>query len=333
VADPADLIVVTTGVDESDAGATPASPGGTGLSLREATTFASGQASRQTIFVPGSITSTLGGILTLNTGTTGFDLVGEQSLVDGQTLDVCLALDGPGSIRVLGLEIANCNGDGINIGSGVHLISRNQIHDATIGILHRSVDGGTIGPDNTIFSCGRGLLINEPVDVIGNTIRDNTSEGARVRLNSDNSMIRGNVFARNTIGVDIAQSDSVSVLHNTLFDHVTTAIKIANSASNVTVLNNILYTAGTQAIDSSDGVLAALDNNCYFNATPCSACTVGASSTTDDPLFIDEGVDDFRLQSTSTLIDQAVDTGFDVNGAAPGNFDGGAPDIGAHEMP
>jgi PKD repeat protein len=332
VADPADLIVVTTGVDESDAGATPAVPGGTGLSLREATLFASLQATRQTVFVPATITSNIGAQIDLESGVAGFDLVGDAALVDGSLGNNCLSMTGSASIRILGFEITDCN-DGVLAVSGPHIISRNQIHDVINGVNAISADGTTIGPHNEIFACDRGVRSLDPIELIDNIIRDNVSEGARIRGNADGSMVRGNVFARNNVGIDLAQADLASLLHNTLYDHQDVGISVAVSSADATVLNNIIHSAGNSGIDASDAPFALLDNNCYFNTTPCSACTIGGSSTTDDPLFIDEGVDDFRLQSTSTLIDQAVDTGFDVNGAAPGNFDGAAPDIGAHEMP
>lgn len=333
VADPANLIVVTTGVDESDGGATPASPGGTGLSLREAAAFASAQSTRQTIFVPNAITSVIGSLVPLNSGSAGFDVVGDQALIDGQTLDVCVTIAGTATVRFLGFEVANCNGDGINIGTGAHVISRNEVHDSDIGIKVTSPDTSVVGPHNTIFSCGRGVLATAPIELIDNIIRDNAGEGVKVRLNANGSVIRGNEIVRNATGVEISQVDSVSVLHNTIYDHAAFAIDIVNSASNVTLLNNILHTAGTAAIASTDTEIALLDTNCYVAATQCTACTPGPGSTSSDPLFIDESLDDFRLQPTSTLIDKATDTGLDVNGAAPGNFAGLAPDIGAHETP
>jgi hypothetical protein len=58
--------VVTTGVDENDAGATVAAPGGAGLSLREAINLANGTAGHQVITFASGITVALASALPVN---------------------------------------------------------------------------------------------------------------------------------------------------------------------------------------------------------------------------------------------------------------------------
>jgi hypothetical protein len=63
----------------------------------------------------------------------------------------------------------------------------------------------------------------------------------------------------------------------------------------------------------------------------CLNCTAGASSLSQNPLFMDATTSDYRLQAGSPAIDAGRINGLDVNGAAAGDYNGVAPDMGGLE--
>ena len=65
----------------------------------------------------------------------------------------------------------------------------------------------------------------------------------------------------------------------------------------------------------------------------CSSCTPGSNALLLDPSYENSGADNYALGAGSLLIDEGAVLGVDVNGAAAGDFNGSAPDLGAHESP
>jgi hypothetical protein len=63
----------------------------------------------------------------------------------------------------------------------------------------------------------------------------------------------------------------------------------------------------------------------------CLNCTPGTSSLSQNPLFMDATTADYRLQAGSPAIDAGRINGLDVNGAAAGDYNGVAPDMGGLE--
>ena len=102
--------------------------------------------------------------------------------------------------------------------------------------------------------------------------------------------------------------------------------------------NNIMSHNLQWGMMADDSEFAVRQYNAYFGnrSGTCDACSgLGNGSLTDDPVYLDAAGYDFRLQPSSTLINAGTDTGYDVNGPAPGNglFNDTAPDIGAFESP
>jgi PKD repeat protein len=340
VAANADLITVTTGTDESDGGATPASPGGAGLSLREAIDYTNATAGRQLIVVPPGTTTMIGSQLPALDDAVGVDLVGDGAAVDGTngTGSACLVTGGDDNV-ILGLELRNCKGDAFRDanGSANNVISRCSFHDNPSGV-RASGDNLIVGPDNE-FDSHAGIAVDLAgfTTVIGNLVHNSAGPGVFIASPAQTSVIIGNHIYANESGVSISTSVTGAVLQNNTLDGNGTGVLAA--ASNVTMVdlrNNIISNSTGVGLMATDDNFVQSDNNDFFgNSTAdCSGCSgLGSNSSTLNPQYIDRASGDFRLRPTSSLIDAALDLGNDLNGPETGNFNGGAPDMGASESP
>ena len=339
----ANVLLVTTAVDENNPGATPASPGGTGFSLREAMTFANITANKQSILVPSGLVINLVDELPQLTDATGLDIVGDGAVIDGAGTgapDDCFQIH-TSNTRVFGFEIQNCRNSPLKMVLGTNCqFSRLDIHD-NVGAVVLDGSGNTLGPNNQVSGSG-----GEGVSVVGNTmtiawneIRDNTLRGINLTGTSDGSLVIGNLITGNNPGMFLGGNSNLQVIvHNTLHANGTGGITVGNSLSGNTLRNNIFSENAGFGLDASEAEFPVHDHNDYFGNTlgDCSDCaSLGTGSLTDDPLFIDATLNDFRLDPASTCVDAGLDTGHDVNGAAPGDglFNGASPDIGAREAP
>lgn len=146
----------------------------------------------------------------------------------------------------------------------------------------------------------------------------NAQGGIYALTNSVNEVIRHNTVAYN--GVSGQYSGMV-------FDN--------NTCSGSDVRNNIFMGNTSYGINPSGATFAQLDYNLYFGNTAgtCSGCAAQPHSVYQDPWFVNETGNDYRLRPNSPAIDKGADLGVDVNGPGPGNYNGAAPDIGALEWP
>lgn len=340
VAADADLVMVTTGADESDANATPASPGGAGLSLREAIDFTNDTAGRQLIVVPSGTVTMIGAQLPALDDDAGVDLVGDGSIIDGTsaTGSACLVTGGANNV-VLGLGLQNCKGDAFRDanGSADTLISRCVFRENPSGVRANGLRL-IVGPDNE-FSDHTGHAVDLAGDttVVGNSIHDSGGAGVFVASSAANSVIISNQIHGNDIGVELNTSlTGALVQHNTIDGN---RIGVSLAPSNVTAIdlrNNIITHSTASGLVATDINFVERDHNDFFgNGTAeCTGCSgLGANSSILNPQFVDRDSEDFRLRPTSPIIDGALDLGGDQNGAAAGNFNGAAPDIGALEAP
>src|SRR5262245_2878861 len=161
------VFVVTTSVDENNAGATVGSPGGTGLSLREALALAGSAAGPDTIKFNSSLSN-----LTLSLGQLRVE---SDVTIDGDTNgdgsgDV--TIDARGSSRVFLFasgtstlsNLTITGGNGSEGGGGVLVTGGSvTITNSTIARNHGGDSGGGV------FAFGS-------VKLIGNPIRDNDSD-------------------------------------------------------------------------------------------------------------------------------------------------------------
>lgn len=131
------------------------------------------------------------------------------------------------------------------------------------------------------------------------------------------------------------------VAFNTLA-RATTGLALDGTVTSALVRNNIFAFTSEPGIAAASTVVLTEEHNLFFDnqgdgGSGAGAITVdGAPQTTAttsviaDPLFFDAGAGDFT--PGASVVDQGVDVGFDRNGAAAGNFNGAAPDIGHVEQ-
>ncbi len=339
VADPANVITVTTGA-ASGAG-----------SLTDAIAQSNASPERETVIIPTGTVVTLDASLTF---TDPVDLVGDGAVIDGGGLVVNCVVPNTGSdgSGFYGLEITGCTGVGLRAqAASNHTVSRCFIHDNDIGISLQS-EGNTIGPDNEISAnASIGVQVNALTNAVrANRIHHNLGSGIQIVGGGDGTIIDLNFLYANVTGIELgSNADATLIRHNTIFQNTGAGLSTVANADSTDCRNNIFAHNGTTGISGDDDNFGAglLDYNAYFaNGTGsdhCDGCTtLGANSLVDtDPVFVDLDSPDLRLvPGTSPLIDQGLDLGVDVNGPLPVPpypppelYNGAAPDIGAAETP
>ncbi len=336
-----DVLQVTTAVDENDGGATPASPGGAGLSLREAMTFANSSAGKQSILVPSGFVIALGSQLPALTDGSGVDLVGDGAVLDGSGAGSvhCLQI-ATSQTRVFGFEIRNCAQSPLRVGfvTDIH-ISRLFIHDNGQAVSMDGTGSNVFGPNNVVSrSASHGMTVFRATTIERNEFHDNTLRGLDITGSADGCVVIGNVITGSDPGIFIsAGSDDNVIVHNTLHANTSQGADMSNGVSGTVLQNNIFSSNALFGVDAGNAQFSVNDHNDYFANTSgtCSSCSLGTGSLTSDPEYVDAPANDFRLRSFSLAADAGVDTGRDVNGSGPGDglFNGASPDIGARETP
>jgi parallel beta-helix repeat protein len=335
-----DLIVVTTGVDEDDPGATPGSPGGSGLSLREAMRYADATAGQQTIWIPAGTVVNLTSQLFTPTDNAGVVIIGDGAVVDGSGMggvgNSCVDI-GSDNNRVYGLEIRNCPGWPIYLYGTGNRVARCRIHDNGWGIEWAGT-GNTFGPNNDVYANGAvpGITVTGPHVIEWNRIHGHAGgAGLRLTAAADGTQVIGNTIFGNAGGVDIDSNSNGNVLwHNTIHGNAGPGLNVASNVSGTDFRNSIVSQNTGWGIRAGVANFAQIDFLDVFGNTSgtCSTCgSLGAHSLQVDPGYVDAAGGDLRLLMTSPLIDAGTDLGLDVNGPAPGSYYGAAPDLGAWE--
>ena len=332
-----EAIIVTTAVDENNAGATPAAPGGAGLSLREAMTYSNGRAGRDVISFMGPMTINFGAAPPTLTDTAGVSIVGGPGVV----------LDGSGAggnstglrasvpmlvtyLEIRGFTAAAIRFDGVN-----GEVAWCHIHDGgNLGVIVFGA-GATIGPGNRIVNhSGEAVELHANTRVIDNDINQ-AQFGVGFYAGSSGSQAIRNRLWGGFRGFQIALNITDLVIwHNTVHGHSSGALVTSNGNARHDVRNNIFTSTGTYGVDASAAHFANFDFNDFFGVTtPCSCGAIGSGSSTLDPMYRSTAGADFRLLPASPVIDVGTTLATDANGPRPGNFNGTAPDMGAHEYP
>jgi hypothetical protein len=339
------LVRVTTPLDENDSGATPGSPNGTGLSLREAITFANAVPGKQSILVPAGFSIALGSQLPSPTDPAGVDLVGDGVVWDGTgtgAADDCIQT-AAAQTRIFGFEIRNCRRSPLRlaVGAAGSQLSRLNIHDNSQAVVLRDTNV-IFGPNNEVSRSADHCIsvVGQADTIAANYIHDCATRGIDLTGNSANTLLIGNVIARSDPGIFFgAGADNCVLWHNVVHANLGDGIWVGSSAdTGIQLRNNILSGNAGYGLRATDSAFIANDHNDYFGNVlgTCDACSsLGAGSLQSDPLYLSAAANDYRLQLSSPNVNAGIDTGADVNGPEPGNglFNGSNPDIGAHESP
>jgi PKD repeat protein len=333
------LVTVTTGVDEANAGATPANPQGVGFSLREAVAWATATAGAQTIVIPSGTTVALTSQLDF-TDSAGISLVGNGAVIDGTGIggagSSCLDLTGR-LHRIDGVEVRGCPGLAIYTHGQDTTVTRCRVRNNAYGVKWAG-SNDTFGPDNLVHdNANFGIDIDGTALVVGNVFRNIAGPAILASRGSDNSIVVGNLAWDSEYGIELGpQADNLKLWHNTLHANSKDGVRISSASNGNDLRNNIVTSSGGYGLDAMAISIATIGGNDLFqNASGgCRACgALGLGALSVAPGYLDAAGRDLRVYRSSPVVNVGLDTGADRNGPAPGNFNGAAPDVGAFEAP
>jgi len=240
-------------------------------------------------------------------------------------------------------------------GAGFHEITRCEIHHGGTneGLSHGiySADDNVLMEDNDIHNfsaCGIHVYSGSGPTAGSNTARRNKVHnnlqlsgsrrgcGILYASSAPSGLIVNNViwdiFPSNSgqssnSGCLVIGSSSATVINNTCYNPATYCVQFDSGATNLTVRNNVCAATPTVRLIGPGGASFASETNNY--GTPVSA----GGWTNADPLLVNPGADDFRLQSGSP----ARNNGATLTQATPDIVgtvrpQGGAYDPGAYEF-
>ncbi len=330
-------IVVTTGADEADPDATVQSPGGSGLSLREALLIANAAAGEQTITLQSDLLIVLGSALPTITdalrmeyepGVTGLATI-EATAVPG--MSPCLAVDGS-NVRLSGLVILNCPNEPVELTSG----SGNELNGNLFSNPGASVAVGGSNPvvlfNFVLGGGGAGIYVSaDNAQILANWVQDTAGAGIVVANSASDATVFSNLVFGAPIGV-VVEAAHAKVWHNTFSGN--DAGLYLSGATRVDFRNNIIASSSSFGIIGSSGDFAELGYNLFHQnaAGNCSDCALDGTAILADPLFVNPAADDFTLQPDSPAIDMGADLGMDRLPFDAEDYAGAAPDIGFVEF-
>jgi hypothetical protein len=330
-----DLVLVTTAIDEADAGATPGAPGGTGLSLREAIAYVNALGAPRTIRIAVAEPIVHAAALpSLDVAASA--IVGDPAapLAFPDVALTCLTLDGHDQL-LLAATVTGCLGTAVMLGNGS---DGARVADCTIapsatgtGITAKAA-GNTIGPRNLVSGRATGVkLTGSPASPF--VLEENRIEGNDVGIfavsGADLTVRRNRVTSNRTVGLQATPSSGTcTLLHNVFDANGQHGADLGTFVDGIVVRNNLFTRNGGVGLRVA---AATADHNGFF-ANGLGALSDGTTGPTDvleDPLYAGE----HRLSPGSPAIDRGLVTELDVNGPAAGDYSGAAPDLGAWEAP
>lgn len=326
-------LIVTTNIDEDDAGATVLAPGATGLSLREAITIANSVAGRQIIVFESGIVvaakSPLPAIID------PIQIIGGELNCAGVGADLSCVTLAAGSSLIDGLQAYESTGPVISVTGGSNSrITNCNFHDVkSLEISGAAGFGNIIGPNNVFQTTQSAGVANYApgAEIVDNVISDSGDTAVFLSGAADGTLIAGNLLLRSGSAISMSSGTAnVRIWHNTII-YNSIAAAFAGQVIGVDLQNNIIaYNDALDALDGASVKFAQYDYNLIYGngASNCTPCKPGANSVLADPMFINAGAEDFGLDVSSPARNAGVDLGVDRNGAGLNNFNGSAPDLG-----
>jgi len=250
-----------------------------------------------------------------------------------------------------------------NVIDGVHVVNVSNLRDIAL------IQGNNNTVQNCVFEGfeRRGIFVNggDNAQILDNIVTGGTDAqtdevAAIIIKDSLGSVVAGNTVGLNAMdGVQIRKATGLMVDHNTIADNGGSGVKFYGDDSSGVCLRNNNVTGNADfglnadrvvTFDTSPSCRAPLSpstaygNNHFDNSggscggDDCLGCAcLPAGSFWEysvDPLYTSTTVGDQELYclGSSTLIDGGDDlVSYDLNGDAPGDFNGTSPDIGSRE--
>lgn len=308
--DEANSLLVTTDLDEGDAGEVPLPPHlGTGLSLREALELANGRAGRDCVRFDRPMT-----------------ILVEAAVLAAIADEAGVEIDGGGEVHVTGVPGGPRLAVGIDLAAGQSAVRNLRVSNFGTGI-RAATDGNSVGPGAHVHGCAAGVLLDASHNTItGLRSHDNDEHGIQVTTGAGDIRVSQVILQHNAIDGIQASGTSILVRHATI---ALNGVGITGGGeAAITVANSIFYRNAGAGLTAEDS--AEVDFADFFEDS-CNNCAVGDNTIDGDPLFVDVEGDDYRLGEGSPAINAGTDTGLDVNGDQPGSYNGAAPDLGGLE--
>jgi CSLREA domain-containing protein len=316
---------------------------------------------QDTIIFSGSMTILAGGsILPSLTDASGtiIDATGLSVTIDGQNSTVSsingLKISGGGNNTIRGLKIekfgtSGSRRDAIRLQKGTknNLIINNIIIGTYRGIYATNGDNNTF-EGNDISSLYR-TAMQLTSGSTGNIIRKNvihrelvtssTTAGLYLSTSSSGNSIYLNTIRDNPRGIRFETTSGTTKIYHNTFDGNYRGIYTTSGAIGMDVRNNI-FSNNTNAGIYAGSTAGTINYNDFFangsgGTVHCTnGCSIGANSITTNPLYVNQGANNFILTATSPAINTGIDLGVsqpDVNGSSAGLYNGSAPDMGAFE--
>jgi CSLREA domain-containing protein len=292
--DCAGTLVVTTAADEDDAGESAEPPhAGAGLSLREAIQIANARA--------------------------GFDCINFSGVTAVATASELPSLEDP-------------DGTAINGGAGVRLSAGGDVAIA----LRLVSDGNQLfnleitGVQVCLQANGAGSILR------GLYIHDCSSAGLVVAATATGTEI-GPCLLHDSgdTAIQALGTTGLTVRNCTIATNGGSGIDATAAGSDLLVENSIVFDNRDYGVAVDPGATATVvfSDLAANRLEQCLNCTPGEGSIASNPMFVDPIADDYSLMPGSPAIDTGRLNGIDVNGAASGDFNGVAPDMGGIESP
>lgn len=331
---PGELVLVTTAVDEADPGASPAAPGGSGLSLREAIAHVNGLAAPRIIRIDVAAPMLHAAPLPPLTAP-GAAIVGSPAapLDFPGVASPCLTLDAPVEL-LLGATVTGCTVTAVMLGNSS---AGSRVAECTVtpsaGAHAISVKASsTIGPRNDVSGAATGLkLVGSALWVEENRIHGNDAGISAVAANQ--LVIRRNrIVSNRTSGLSSTPSaGACTLLHNVFDANGDDGVSLAAFGGGLVAHDNLFTRNGGYGLRDGSPSGTVSHNGFFANGLGplWPPGEPGPADLVADPRY----AGDHRLAPGSPAIDRGLDAGLDVNGPAGGRWNGTGPDLGAWEAP